>query len=369
MRETQITFPGRGPGSTHTLTVLTFGSPGARPHVHVQGGLHADEGPGMMAARMLADRLALAEVEGRVTGCITVLPYANPMGLGQFVHGDQDGRFDLYDGRNFNRDYPDLAPAAAARLGGRLGADAAENTALVRQALRAALADATPKGPSDTLRHHLLGLALEADVVLDLHCDGEAEVHLYTQAASLDRLMPLAALTGCRAVLLADVSGGESVRRGRSPAPGWILRPPSPAIPCPLPAPPARSSCGAVRRVARIRRAGCRRACGLSDASGRSRRGREPAPRHCASRRPWRGPRRCRRRWRALCHTSRTLAHRWLRAIVGGRYHRSRNRCRHSRLTPEPRASSTPAPPPVSPRSPSASARSQAAHRSATACC
>ncbi len=68
MRETQITFPGRGPGSTHTLTVLTFGTPGARPHVHVQGGLHADEGPGMMAARMLADRLALAEVEGRVTG-------------------------------------------------------------------------------------------------------------------------------------------------------------------------------------------------------------------------------------------------------------------------------------------------------------
>ncbi len=46
-------------------------------------------------------------------------------------------------------------------------------------------------------------------MVLDLHCDGEAEVHLYTQAASLDRLMPLAALTGCRAVLLADVSGGN----------------------------------------------------------------------------------------------------------------------------------------------------------------
>jgi uncharacterized protein len=209
MRETQITFPGRGPGSTHTLTVLTFGTPGARPHVYVQGGLHADEGPGMMAARMLADRLAQVEAEGRVKGCVTVLPYANPMGLGQFVHGDQDGRFDLYDGRNFNRDYPDLAPAAAVRLRGRLGDDAGKNTALVRQALRAALSDVDPKGPSDTLRHRLLGLALEADVVLDLHCDGEAEVHLYTQAASLDRIMPLAALTGCRAVLLADVSGGD----------------------------------------------------------------------------------------------------------------------------------------------------------------
>jgi predicted deacylase len=209
MRETQITFPGRGPGSTHGLTVLTFGSSGARPHVHVQGGLHADEGPGMMAARLLADRLALAEAEGRVKGCVTVLPCANPIGLGQFLHGDQGGRFDLYDGRNFNRDYPDLAPAAAAWLEGRLGDDPSANIVLVRRALRSALEAVVPTGPSDTLRHHLLGLALEADVVLDLHCDGEAEVHLYTQQASLARLMPLVALTGCRAVLLADVSGGN----------------------------------------------------------------------------------------------------------------------------------------------------------------
>jgi predicted deacylase len=209
MHETTITFPGRGPGSTHALTVLTFGTPGARPHVHVQGGLHADEGPGMMAARMLADRLTEAEADGRIVGCVTVLPFANPMGLAQFVHGDQDGRFDLYDGRNFNRDYPDLTEDAALRLEGRLGAVAEANVALIRAALRAALKARVPQGPSDVLRHHLLGLALEADVVLDLHCDGEAEVHLYTQAGSLERLMPLAALTGCRAVLLAEVSGGN----------------------------------------------------------------------------------------------------------------------------------------------------------------
>ena len=32
------------------------------------------------------------------------------------LHADHTGRFDLYDGRNFNRDYPDLTDAAAARL-------------------------------------------------------------------------------------------------------------------------------------------------------------------------------------------------------------------------------------------------------------
>ena len=51
--------------------------------------------------------------------------------------------------------------------------------------------------------------ALGAHVVLDLHCDGEAEMHLYTQPAAWDRLAPFAALIACRAVLLAEVSGSN----------------------------------------------------------------------------------------------------------------------------------------------------------------
>jgi hypothetical protein len=209
MRERQIAFPGRGPGTTHSLTVLEFGLPGARPHVHVQGGLHADEAPGMLAARLLADRLTGAEAEGRLRGRVTVIPAANPPGLGQFVNGDQTGRFDLYDGRNFNRDYPDLTDAAAGLLAGRLGPDPAVNAILIREALALALHGLQPRDPADALRHHLMRAALPADAVLDLHCDGEAEVHLYTQGSSLPRLEALAAHLGCKAVLLADVSGGQ----------------------------------------------------------------------------------------------------------------------------------------------------------------
>jgi predicted deacylase len=209
MLETTITLPGFGPGTTHALTLLTFGDPEARPHVHVQGGLHADEGPGMLAARMLADRLTRAEAEGRLRGCVTVLPAANPIGLGQFVLGDHAGRFDLYDGRNFNRDYPDLAGEVAARVAGHLGCDAAGNVRAIRAALAAALEARTGQTPADALRLELLKLAVGVDVVVDLHCDGEAEVHLYTHPAALDRLLPLAALTECRAVLVAEVSGGN----------------------------------------------------------------------------------------------------------------------------------------------------------------
>jgi hypothetical protein len=122
MLETTITFPGFGPGTTHALTRLTFGVPSARPHVHVQGGLHADEGPGMLAARMLADRLAVGGVsKGGSRAALPCCRRPIPIGLGQFVLGDHAGRFDLYDGRNFNRDYPDLAGAVAARVTGTAG--------------------------------------------------------------------------------------------------------------------------------------------------------------------------------------------------------------------------------------------------------
>ena len=77
-------FAGRGPGTMHQVRTLSFGDPTARPHVHVQGGLHADEGPGMMVARLLADQLA--QMGDRVRGHVTVVP----MFLGTGKHARED---------------------------------------------------------------------------------------------------------------------------------------------------------------------------------------------------------------------------------------------------------------------------------------
>lgn len=209
MRETRHDIAGQTPGTDYWVTDLGFGTPGAHPHIHIQAGLHADEGPGMLTARLLADRLTALEAQGLITGYVSVVPMANPIGMNQFVLGDQSGRFDLYDGRNFNRDYPDLAPDTIARVKGRLGNDSQANAALIRDALSESLAALPTQTPADALRHLLLGLALRADIVLDLHCDGEAEVHLYTQPGSHERLLPLIALLECKAVLLAEVSGGN----------------------------------------------------------------------------------------------------------------------------------------------------------------
>jgi len=56
--------------------------------------------------------------------------------------------------------------------------------AVARAALRAACAELPAGTELQSLRRTLLGLAIDADVVLDLHCDNEALLHLYTVPTS-----------------------------------------------------------------------------------------------------------------------------------------------------------------------------------------
>jgi uncharacterized protein len=66
-----------------------------------------------------------------------------------------------------------------------------------------------PKNATEELKKTLLGMAIDADVMLDLHCDNEAVLHLYTGTPLADDVKPLAALLQAHAVLLATESGGE----------------------------------------------------------------------------------------------------------------------------------------------------------------
>ncbi len=200
---------GTAPGTAQMLTVRRFGRPGARPKVYVQAGLHADEPPGMLAAHHLIGRLQAHEDAGRVVGEVVVVPLANPIGLAQRVMGGLLGRFDLADGINFNRGYPALADSAARAVSDRLTDDPGANTALIRTALLHANAASDATTPAEHLKRLLLGLALDADLVLDLHCENEGAVHLYTLTLLADRVQPLSALLGARALLLASESGGH----------------------------------------------------------------------------------------------------------------------------------------------------------------
>ena len=213
-------------GTQRTLVSQHFGVAGAAPKVVLQASLHADELPGMLVLHHLRGLLQQAEAQGRIKGEVVLVPVANPIGLNQTVMHSQLGRFDLASAENFNRHYPPFADwlmEDGHSVAPQLGADPAANVSVIRAAMHAALDRHPPVTELDSLRHTLMHLACDADVALDLHCDFEAAMHLYTEPPCTDKLLPLAALLGARAVLLAEGSGGRCYDEALSGA-WWQLR-------------------------------------------------------------------------------------------------------------------------------------------------
>ena len=195
------------PGTRQTLQIFRFGRSGAGPKVYIQSALHADEVPGILVAHQLVRQLELLESRGEIPGEIVVVPFANPPGLVQNLFGQHQGRFDLRDGGNFNRGYADLSLKVAQSMGAVLTQDIHENTRLIRRALLEAAAGLQSLNPTQDLKNQLLRLAIDADVVLDLHCDTDAVMHVYGLTPQAPMVEALGAALGAQAVLLATESG------------------------------------------------------------------------------------------------------------------------------------------------------------------
>jgi len=193
----------------YELRSFHYGSPGSGRKAYIQAALHADEVPAMLVAHCLRRELDRLHQEGRILGEIILVPAANPIGLSQVMQGTPFGRFDFGSGVNFNRAFLHVADALKVSLAGRLGADAAANVAAIRAAARAVIAGWEAPDPTTLLKKTLLGMAIDADIVLDLHSDNEAMLHLYAGTALAQKAAPLAALLGAHALLLSDASGGD----------------------------------------------------------------------------------------------------------------------------------------------------------------
>src|SRR5262245_25665479 len=63
------------------LPVLTYRGTSGEPGAYLQAALHADEPPGVAVIHALAADLERAEAEGRLCHNVTIVPYANPIGL------------------------------------------------------------------------------------------------------------------------------------------------------------------------------------------------------------------------------------------------------------------------------------------------
>ncbi|WP_300751166.1 succinylglutamate desuccinylase/aspartoacylase family protein [Janthinobacterium sp.] len=197
----------------YQLSSFHFGVPAAGSRsgkkVYIQAALHADEVPGMLVSQCLRRELLALEAAGKLHGEVILVPAANPIGLSQAIHGAPFGRFDLSTGINFNRAYRHVADELKTTLAGKLGQDAQTNVALIRSHAREAIDAWQPRTDAETLKKTLLAMAIDADIVLDLHCDNEAALHIYTGTPLAGRIAPLSALLGARAVLLELAAGEE----------------------------------------------------------------------------------------------------------------------------------------------------------------
>lgn len=211
-------------GTQRQLTSFTFGEAGVGPKAYIQASLHADELPGMLVAHHLRGLLEAAERRGEILGQVVLVPMANPIGLSQTVMHHQMGRFELATMENFNRHYPDFFELLKDELPAVLGADEAENKQRIRAAMQRMLLAQAPKTELQSQRQTLMLLAHDADLVLDLHCDFEAVMHMYVEQACLPRLTPLAQRLGARALLWANGSGGSVSFDEALSGPWWRLR-------------------------------------------------------------------------------------------------------------------------------------------------
>lgn len=179
MDKTTVTIPGDMPGLSYSLTVLRFaGTDPTAPKAYLQAALHGNELPGVAALHVLIPKLRAAEAEGRLKGSVTVVPFANPIGLNQFQWDDHQGRFFYGNRTNFNRAF-----------------------ALIDRPDPALLAVPDAASCDRRLKASLQGLALDADLVLDLHCDNEGPNYLYMPAELWPHSADLAAALDCAAVL------------------------------------------------------------------------------------------------------------------------------------------------------------------------
>lgn len=197
-------------GASKTLQFHHFGPDGAET-AYIQASLHADEIPGLLVCNHLIRLLDAAEARGDLLKKVIIVPYANPIGLSGHLLGTAIGRFALSSGTNFNRDWIDVTNAVAKEIEGKLSKDdSAHNVKLIRELILSEAEKLNFNREDANMKKEIFKVASQADIVLDLHCDSDAVLHMYTH----DRLWPLfsdlASELGSNVHLLSSNSGGNA---------------------------------------------------------------------------------------------------------------------------------------------------------------
>ena len=197
------------PGTQRSVDSFHFGAKTSGKKVYIQASLHADELPGMLVAWTLKQHLIELEKQGQIQGEVVLVPVANVIGQNQHLMDLHFGRYEMETGQNFNRNFLDTYPKVKERIADLLTDDVAHNQALIRAEMKQVLAEWQVETELQSQQQVLQSLSCDADVMLDLHCDYQAALHLYSTDYSWYGIEPLARLLGSKANLLANETGGQ----------------------------------------------------------------------------------------------------------------------------------------------------------------
>lgn len=187
----------------------------------------------MLVAHHLLKLLDEAERHGYILENISIVPYANPIGLSQHLLGSHIGRFSTKSGVNFNREYMDIGEAIAKRIDGKLNENSAHNVNLIREALLAEIDSKVTGIEEYEMKRLLYKIASPCDIVIDLHCDSDAVLHMYTSDRLWPQISDLAAELKTECNLLAPANGFDSFDEACS-CPWAYLADKFPSYPIPM---------------------------------------------------------------------------------------------------------------------------------------
>ncbi|AFY77176.1 MAG: succinylglutamate desuccinylase/aspartoacylase family protein [Hydrococcus sp. C42_A2020_068] len=166
--------------SGDNLSIQVYKFIGKQPgkKVYIQSNLHGSEIVGNAVIHQLIEFLTELD-EDRITGEIWLVPVCNPLGTNQRSHFFSAGRFNSYDGRDWNRifwDYEKECEDLATFVKTQKNLDIKEVRKNFLEKQKAAFAKQLERiqKPSsvpyrDRYRYQLQSLCLDADFVIDIH--------------------------------------------------------------------------------------------------------------------------------------------------------------------------------------------------------
>lgn len=191
MHKTELTVGQNVTGQALTVPVYQFtGNQPDAPTLYIQSSVHGAEVQGNLVCHYLLMAFQKLADEGALLGNITIVPYANPIGMNAKSVDYTSGRFDPVTGTNWNRQYHDFNGDYATLATAYKALSPEAIKASFCETLRTSLAEkiARPEGltTGQGMVMRLQQMAIEADLVLDLHTGPRSARHLYAAAYAED---------------------------------------------------------------------------------------------------------------------------------------------------------------------------------------